>query len=199
MCPESRPSFRIKSELVQDALFREQLSEAMQGWEAVRSYGLDTLVWWEHVVKPGVKKLAQRRARTMTRESKEELNLLRLRQGYLNRKLSQGEFWRMSELKAVHSDINEWYEKESKKIQFQSQVAEFQQSEQVRLYHHELHKTRIKKSSILKLDTSDGIIEGHSACAEYLDITVEKLLLHPAVLSQSAQNVLLQEVDSVFN
>ena len=82
------------------------MSEAMQGWEAVRSYGLDTLVWWEQVVKPGVKKLAQRRARTMTRESKEELNLLRLRQGYLNRKLSQGELWRMLELKAVHSAIN---------------------------------------------------------------------------------------------
>ena len=81
ICPESYPSFRIKAEVVQDETFKAQLADAMLGWQAVRSYGLDTLQWWEHLVKPGVKKLAQKRCRELNRDKHGELNLLRLRQG----------------------------------------------------------------------------------------------------------------------
>ena len=198
MCPESYPSFRIKAEVVQDEAFQSQLAEAMLGWQAVRSYGLDTLQWWEHLVKPGVKKLAQKRGREMSREKHEELNLLRLRQGYLNRKLMNGQNWRLTELKAVHVSIENWYSNESNKIKFQSQASEYQQEEKVRIYHHDLHRKRIKKSFILKLETAAGTLEGHQACADYLEQTVEELLLHPVQLSQSAQDALLAEVDPVF-
>ena len=70
ICPESHPTFRIKAEVVQDEAFQGQLAEAMLGWQAVRSYGLDTLLWWEQLVKPGVKKLAQKRARELSRDRK---------------------------------------------------------------------------------------------------------------------------------
>ena len=98
----------------------------MVGWQRIRSFGLDVLVWWEYVVKPGVKKLAQSRSRELTKESREELNLLRLRQGYLNRKLTQGETWRLSDLKSIHLQIDQWYAKECKKVKHQSQAAEYQ-------------------------------------------------------------------------
>ena len=148
VCPKSQPSFRIKAEVVQDDTFQNQLAEAMAGWQEVRSFGLQVLTWWENLVKPGIRKLAQKRGRELSREKKEELNLLRLRQGYLNRKLTLGETWRLAELKAVHVSIENWYSSESSKIKFQSQASEYQQDEKVRIYHHELHRKRIKRSSI---------------------------------------------------
>ena len=100
--------------------------------------------------------------------------------------------------KAVHASIDSWYSDESNKIQFQSQASEYQQEEKTRIYHHELHRKRIKRSSILKLDTGAGMLEGHQACADFLEQTVEDLLLHPAELDQAAQECLLSEVDPVF-
>ena len=170
----------------------------MACWNDVRSFGLDILQWWEQLVKPGVKKFAQKRARELSKELKEELNLLRLRQAYLNRKLMHGETWRLPELKSVHTSIENWYANESRKIQFQSQASEYQHEEKVRIYHHELHKKRMSRSSILQLETSSGILVGHQACADFLEQTVEDLLLHPVQLDQAAQEILLAEVDTVF-
>ena len=58
-----------------DEAFQSQQAEALVGWQAARSYGLDTLLWWEHLVKPGVNKLAQKRGRELSREKNEELKL----------------------------------------------------------------------------------------------------------------------------
>ena len=156
------------------------------------------LPWWENLVKPGIKKLAQKRSRELNKISKEELNLLRLRQIYLNRKLVMGETWRLADLKHTHASIEQWYSQESSKIKYQSLAEEHQDEEPVRIYHHELHRKKIRKSSILKLETPTGSLEGHEACAEYLEKVVEDLLLNPAVLSQDAQEILLAEVSPVF-
>ena len=121
--------------------------------------------------------------------------MLRLRQGYLNRKLILGETWRLDELKAVHVSIENLYSIESNKIKFQSQSSEYQQEQNVRIYHHEIHR---KRSSILKLETTSGILEGHQACVRYLEQTVADLLLHPANLNQAAQEELLFDVEPVF-
>ena len=60
---------------------------------------------------------------------------------------------------------------------------EFQVKEKTRIYHHEIHKKHIKKSSILKLQTDAGIIEGHEACAKHLENLVADLIdeLQPTV------------------
>ena len=71
-------------------------------------------------------------------------------------------------------------------------------SENVRIYYHELHAKHIKKSAILKLKTENSTLEGHDACADYLEKAVGDLLLHPADLDEVAQNVLLREVRPVF-
>ena len=119
-------------------------------------------------------------------------------QGYINRKVMIGETWRLGELKSVHMSIDNWYMQESSKIKHQSLAAEYQSEEKVRIYHHELHSKRIRKSSILKLETESGILEGHEACSEYLEKTVEDLLLHPVHLNKAAQDILLTEVITIF-
>ena len=116
----------------------------------------------------------------------------------MTRKLQQGLTSKLGELKEVHLLIEAWYQRESEKLHLQSRVDEFQKNESTTLYHHELHQKVLKKSCILRLQTEDNMIEGHDKCAEYLEKTVEDLLLRPAELNQSAQDSLLKEVKVVF-
>ena len=134
----------------------------------------------------------------MKKVQREELNLLLLRQRYLKIKLHQGQHFQLKELKQVHLLIDQWYAREGEKVQHQSRVKEFQSSERSSIYHHELHKRRIKKSSILRLQTRNGVVEGHDSCASFLEQSVQDLLLHPAQLDPRAQEVLLNEVVPVF-
>ena len=65
-------------------------------------------------------------------------------------------------------------------------------------YHHENHKKKIRKSAILKLQTPDGVIEGHKLCSEFLEREVKNLLLTDAGLDNSAKEVLLNEIEPCF-
>merc|ERR1711895_286176 len=65
-------------------------------------------------------------------------------------------------------------------------------------YHHELHKRRLKKAAILKLQTEIGLIEGHNECAKYLTAKVEEPLTNPVDLDIAAQESLLNEIELVF-
>jgi hypothetical protein len=139
------------------------------------------------------------RSKEINLARREALNQLMLRQIYLTRKITVlGLTHQLGELQAVHLLIDRWYNKESEKVQHQARVDEFQENEKSSIYHHELHKTIIKKSSILKLQTEDGLITGHAACAAHLEQTVEDLLLHPGHLDQVSQQILLDEVTPVF-
>jgi hypothetical protein len=104
----------------------------------------------------------------------------------------------LGELKAVHQQIQLWYQKSCDKIKEQSRATEFQTNEKVTIYHHEVHKKLIRKSSILKLETPSGLIEGHDKCAEFLENEVKNLLLVDAGLSLDAQEKLLEEVMPCF-
>jgi hypothetical protein len=104
----------------------------------------------------------------------------------------------LAELKSIHLLIEQWYKKESEKVQYQSRVNEFQSNEKTTIYHHELHKRVIKRNAILRLQSEQGLLEGHTACATYLEKSVEELLLHPATLDKVSQQVLLDEVAPVF-
>ena len=118
----------------------------------------------------------------MNKEKSGQLNLLPLKQAYLVKKLQNGDSSRLASLKLVQAEIQLWYEQDSEKVKLQSRSDEIDSSENVRIYHHELHAKHIKKSSILKLKTEKGLLEGHAACAEYLEQAVGDLLLHPADL-----------------
>ena len=109
-----------------------------------------------------------------------------------------GHLYQLGELQSVHLLIERWYSKECENVQHQSRVNEFQSNEKSSIYHHELHKKIVKKGSILKLETEEGVISGHTACAAYLEQTVEDLLLHPGQLDAVSQQVLLEEVVPAF-
>ena len=49
----------------------------------------------------------------------------------------------------------------------------------------------------MKLETDSELLEGHTACAEFLENLVGDLLLVPADLDPQAQDILLAEVESV--
>ena len=206
LCPKSRPTFRLQAEVIKDKVFNERLKKAMQMWGTVLNYqgeGEDgqkvgILNWWENLVKPGIRKIGLERTKEMYIERKEWLNLLLIRQAYLTKKLQIGLVQKLGELKEVHLLIDMWYKKESEKVQHQSRVAEFCTNEKTTIYHHELHKRVMKKGAILRLQTEAGMLEGHKACMEYLEGTVEDLLLHQGNLNHVAQQVLLNEVEPVF-
>ena len=135
----------------------------------------------------------------MNRERRGELNLLLLRQAYLTRLIQEGQLGRLGEWRSVQEAIQLWYERESEKVILQSRADDISVNEKVRIYHHDLHKKNMKRSSILKLQTETGLLEGHDQCARYLEDQVADLLLHPAPLHQEARDCLLEEVHEVFS
>ena len=198
LSPRSKPHFKIKPDVIKDEVFQKRLKDSMLDWQEVQDLGLDVLTWWEILVKPGIKKLAIQRSKEINRERRGVLNLLLLRQAYLSKQLQLGRCSRLGELRAVQVEIIEWYEKESQKILLQARSDEISQSEKVSIYHHDLHKKNMKRSSILKLQTEKGLIEGHSQCASFLEDQVGDLLLNPAPLDQVARDILLDEIKPVF-
>ena len=127
------------------------------------------------------------------------LNLLLLRQSYLSRMLQQGNHSYLAQLLLVQSEINNWYENECEKVKIQSRIEDVDSPEAVRIYHHELHARKIKKSSILKLQVGSQLIEGHEKVSAFLEQSVEDLLTTPADLCPMAQDSLLSEIKSVFS
>ena len=198
LSPKSRPCFKVKPSVVTDPIFQARLEEKMREWQIVKDIGVDVLIWWEEMVKPGIKYLAKQRGRELNKERRGLLNLLIVRQAYLTKKVVSGRMQSLEELKHVHLKIEKWYNEESNKIILQTQVKDLEVSEKVRIYHHSLHQKSVKKSSILRLQTEEGLKEGHKACAEYLEQSVASHLLQPANLDPVAQQVLLAEVQKVF-
>ena len=83
--------------------------------------------------------------------------MMLIKQAYLVSKLKAGSL-DVSTLASFHSvqrHIKDWYENMAKKIQIQSRQSEFQDTEKTRIYHHDLHKKFLSKSTILKLETND--------------------------------------------
>ena len=198
--PRSRPLFKIKEEVARDILFQDNVKVAMEEWEQVKQAGLPLLSWWELIVKPGIRNIAMSRSKEINQGKKIHLNLLLLRQAYLVRKVHhQRNQWHslLPELLEVQHRIQDWYKKAAEKVKHQSRVDEFQIEEKTRIYHHEIHKKHLQKSSILKLMTETGIIVGHEACANHLENMVADLLLQPAELDPQAQEVLLGELQPV--
>ena len=197
--PRSRSTFKVKPEVAKDDIFKVRLREKMMtDWQPVRDYGVDVLVWWEELVKPGIRRLAIERGRELNKERRGHLNLLLVRQAHLTKKVQAGNTNKLPELREVNIRLDNWYNEESNKIALQANIKDIEQSENIRIYHHAINQNLIKKSSILRLQTDGGLLEGHRACAEYLEQSVASHLLQPAALDPVAQQVLLSEVKEVF-
>ena len=122
--------------------------------------------------------------------------MLLIKQAYMIRKLKNSPP-DLSQLRILHSiqrTIQEWYANRSKKVQKQTRKDEFQSSEKTRIYHHELHQKSIKRKSILKLNTDEGLLEGHNECSSFLEKTLRELLESPAELDSPSQEIVLAQV-----
>ena len=198
ICPKSRPFYKIRPEIVRDEVFQDRLSSSMKEWQEVKSYGVPILIWWEVLVKPGIRKLALERGKEISKARRSFLNLLMMKQSFLTRKVHSGETRWLTALKEVQLRIEKWFDEELEKVKYQSKVDDIQCSEKVRIYHHEIHQKNIKKSAILKLSTPGGIIEGHNACSNYLQDILANLLEKPAELDLQSQDNLLSGVTASF-
>ena len=146
----------------------------------------------------GIRKLAIERGKELTKERRSYLNLLMLRQSYLTKKVHSGDHRILPTLRLVQDKIEAWFDTELNKIKYQARVDDIQESEKVRIFHHEIHQKHIKQSAILKLETENGVIEGHKACSEHLQNIISDLLEKPADLDRVAQDILLKEVEKQF-
>ena len=102
--PKSRPTFKLRPEVIMDKLFQGRLAEAMESWLRVKHFqgqDTDTLLWWEMLVKPGIKKLGIDRSKEINKSKREELTLLLLRQVNLVKKIQHGQWARLCELQTV--------------------------------------------------------------------------------------------------
>ena len=145
---------------------------------------MEVLQWWELVVKQGNQPGAERGAQY----------------AHVTAVLSckKAPVWRQVSTRRAEGGSKP---DPGEKLIIKTRTDEISVSESARLYHHELHKKQkqIKKTSILQLQTVAGLIEGHLACADYLEKQVEELLLQPHPVDLAARNTLLAEVqDKVF-
>ena len=106
----------------------------MLEWQRVKEAGANMMLWWELLVKPGVKSLLIERGKEMNKERSGQLNLLMIQLAYLNRKVQQGALNRLTELLHVKALINEWHAQECEKIKIQSRIDEVETPELVRIY-----------------------------------------------------------------
>ena len=61
----------------------------MQGWQQVRqNENIDLLVWWQYLVKAGIKKLAIDRSKVLKRQRIGQLKMMQIKQGFLTRQVS---------------------------------------------------------------------------------------------------------------
>ena len=198
LSPKFKAQFKSRPDVVKDPEFNRRLKANHSEWLLVKDKGVDFMLWWEHMVKPGIKKLLIERGKEMKEERSGFLNLLMLRQSYLVRKLQSGEQWRLTELREVQTNIELWHSQECEKVKLQARTDEIEKAETVRIYHHELHSKHLKKSSILQLQTPAGVIKGHNACSSFLEQAVSDLLTKPAHIDPVSQEILLREVKPVF-
>ena len=87
--------------------------------------------WWEWIVKPGVRRLAIQRSKELNQLKRSRMNCLLLKQTFYTKELQAGSMSRLAQLKQVQSEIQEWYEAESRKVVLQSRVDDVQQSEKI--------------------------------------------------------------------
>ena len=174
--PQSRTLFKTSREVVLDKVFRDRLAKEMVDWQQVRERGLAIMQWWELIVKPGIRRLAIQRSKELNKIKRSRMNCLLLKQSHFTKELQGGNWDALVLLKVIQGEIKDWYENESRKIILQSRVEDVQQSEKVRIFHHEQHIKHCKRSAILKLQTDQGVLTGHDECSQFLIKQVTELL-----------------------
>ena len=94
----------------------------MKDWLKVKDAGADLMVWWDSMVKNGVKFLAKRRGIEINKERQGILNMLRLKQVYYTSQVKGNVPNSLTELLTINGRIFKWYQDESEKIKYYRKV-----------------------------------------------------------------------------
>ena len=194
--PRFQPYFKIRPDIAKDDGFKLKVSEIVLSWSKAKAK-MPLLEWWD-LVKRDIRQEAKKLTRERSKNKKARLNFLLLAQIHLSKKVSKGQLSHLPKLREVQLMINEWFEEQAEKIKLHAKLHDIEDSEKVRIYHHEQLYRASNRSSITKLKAAEGLITGHRACADLLNKQTEDLLGAEAPLSQVAQEALLDGVEGVF-
>ena len=141
LAPQIKPAFKIPPSVVTDKIFKQQLENSMAEWLQVKEAGADLMLWWDLMVKGGIKYLPIQRGKELEKQNIGILNMLKLKQAYFTSRVQNNVQGSQTELATINAKISEWYKRESEKISLMSWMADLNQSEKVRIYHHGQHNT----------------------------------------------------------
>ena len=194
--PRFQPSFKIRPDIARDEDFKNRVSQIVHGWLEAKEL-MPLLTWWD-LVKKDIRQEAKAFSRERLRRKKARLNYLMLAQVHLSKKVSRGNLTLLPQLKLIQLQINKWFEDEAEKVKLHARLHDIDDSEKVRIFHHEKLYRSINKSSILKLKSEDGVVSGHRDCADPLNKEVQDLLGEETLLDREAQDDLLEDVQEAF-
>ena len=194
--PIYKPYFKINPEIAKDDEFKAKVKEISEGWLKSK-YLIPLLQWWD-LLKKDVRQAAKIIQKKKALQKKSKLNYLMLAQAHLSKKVSTGNLDLLPQLKEIQLQISNWFDAEADKVKLHARLGDVEVSEKVRIFHHEQLYRTINRSSILKLKTAQGIVTGHTNCANTLNKEVEELLSEKAHLDEDAQENLLNDVEATF-
>ena len=197
--PKSKALFKIPPHVAEDVEFGHRVRNAVAKWTEIKArYHHNVIDWWELLVKPGINRIAKTRLKEINKSRKGILNVLLLRQVHLNRSIREGNLHKISDLEEVHKRMMSWYEEEAKKLLVQINMNEITEADSVNIHHYEIHQKRNVKSDILKLETEEGVIEGHGDCSNFLINQTAAVMEIDTILDVNSQNYLLNFVEKSF-
>ena len=109
-------------------------------WKKVKDNGAEVLLWWEYLVKTGIKKLILSRSKELKKQRMGRLNILKLCQVNVTIKVNNMQIDLLVALKLINLLISEWYHNESAAINILSRSNDVNLNEKVRIYHYGQHQ-----------------------------------------------------------
>ena len=198
--PKPKLPFKIKPEIVNDPDFVLEIQENIQIWKNLwELYKYDILDWWEFMIKPGIRRIAIKYSRIINKRKNGRLNLLLLKQIHFCKMLRSGKNEFYVKLKSINLEIKNYYEEEAKSIQLLINMRDVSESEKTNIFHHSLHRKKIQKSAIIKIQEEGNIFLGHKACSDFIQNKVAELLENPIEYNKVYQEELLKEISQVFS
>ena len=83
-----KPLFKIPPSVAKDEIFKQRLKTKLIDWNIVKNSGIDVPIWWEYMVKTGIKELARERGLEIKIQRIGQLNVQKIRQAYLTTKVN---------------------------------------------------------------------------------------------------------------
>ena len=179
--------YKIKYFIVDDKIFQERVEHAFAEWLETKE-GLCPIFWWENVVKPGIKTLAIKREKEITKQRRMELEALQLKLSFYMKKVRNSidndeEFVRMlAKYEEAKKNLQNHYQERAKIILYQNKAEEFDMSDTTKIYHFESLKNYVKSTKIDKLEVEGKIYEGHKNIENIINEKLADTMSHKFTL-----------------